>query len=367
MKKNLKNNPHRIALIIGTRPEIIKMSPIIRECVKRGLDYFIIHSNQHYSEKLDTIFFNELNLPKPKYNLEIGSGRHGEITGKMLIKIEDILLKEGPNIVLVQGDTNTVLSGGLAAKKLNIPVGHIEAGLRSNDQTMPEEINRIVVDHLATFLFCPTPLTQKNLLKENLSKSSVYITGNTVVDALFQNFKIAEKKSLILSTLEIKPLKYILTTVHRQENVDNKKKLVSIVNGLEKLSLKLRLPVILPSHPRFIKMLQQFSIKTGPDIKLIDPVGYLDFLILEKNARIIATDSGGVQEEACVLGTPCITLRENTERPETVTVGANLVAGTNVQSILKSANKILKNKRKWKNPFGKGDAAKKIIDIVTKK
>lgn len=361
IKKNKK-----IGIIIGTRPEIIKMSPIIRECKKRGLNYFIIHSNQHYSEKLDTIFFKELNLPKPKYNLSIGSGKHGEITGKMLIKIEDILVKESPSIILVQGDTNTVLAGGLAAAKLRIPVGHIEAGLRSYDPNMPEETNRILTDHLSSFLFCPTSLTQKNLIKEGLLKSKVHVTGNTVVDALIQNIKIAEQKSTILNALKLKPSQYILATAHRQENVDNKNKLKNIIEGLEKISKKLNSPVILPAHPRLIKMLNEFKIKVGNGILMIEPVGYLDFLILEKNALIIATDSGGVQEEACILKTPCITLRENTERPETISVRSNVLVGTNAELILKSASKMLRVKNDWKNPFGNGHSAEKIIKIITK-
>lgn len=358
-------NTLKIGIIIGTRPEIIKMSPIIRECEKRNIDYFIIHTNQHYSEKLDSVFFKELKLPIPKYNLGIGSGKHGETTGKMLLKIEEVLIKESPSIVLVQGDTNTVLAGGLAAAKLQIQVGHIEAGLRSHDLNMPEETNRILTDHLSNQLFCPTPLSRKNLTKEGLNKTRLHITGNTVVDALTQNLKIAEQKSNILESLNIKTSKYILATAHRQENVDNISKLQKIVTGLERLSAKLKMQVILPAHPRLTKRLSEFKINVGTRIKIIEPIGYLDFLILEKNALIILTDSGGVQEEACIFKIPCVTLRENTERPETLEVQSNALAGTNINQIVRLSEKMLKRKRNWRNPFGNGKAAEKIITIIT--
>lgn len=361
-----KNNNIKIAIILGTRPEIIKMSPIIRQCKRQNIDFFIIHSNQHYAEKLDKIFFRELNLPKPKYNLNVGSGKHGEVTGKMLSLIEDVLLNEMPNRVLVQGDTNTVLAGGLAARKLNIPVGHIEAGLRSYDEEMPEEANRILVDHISTYLFPPTELAKLNLIKEGIDKNKIFVTGNTVVDSLLENLKIADKKSKVIKNLKIEPRKYILSTAHRQENVDNKERLAQIMTGLSNLGSKLKIPVIIPAHPRLLKMMESFSTKVDNSIKLIPPLGYLDFLVLEKNALVIATDSGGVQEEACVLNVPCVTLRNNTERPETIEVGANILVGTNPRLILNGGLKILKNKKKWKSPFGNGDAAKKIIAVIIK-
>ncbi|MEI6528805.1 MAG: UDP-N-acetylglucosamine 2-epimerase (non-hydrolyzing) [Candidatus Falkowbacteria bacterium] len=361
-----KNSKIKIAIILGTRPEIIKMSPIIRQCKKQNIDFFIIHSNQHYAEKLDKIFFKELNLPRPKYNLNVGSGKHGEITGRMLLLIEEILIKESPSRVLVQGDTNTVLAGGLAARKLNIPVGHIEAGLRSYDEEMPEEVNRVLVDHLAAYLFPPTELAKRNLVKEGIDKNRIYVTGNTVVDSLFENLEIANRKSKIMANLKINSKQYILATAHRQENVDNKVRLINIMDGLSRLSKELKIPVIIPAHPRLIKMLEIFAIKVGDTIKFIPPLGYLDFLVLEKNALVIATDSGGVQEEACVLNIPCITLRNNTERPETIDVGANILVGTNPDSILRGGKKILKNVKKWKNPFGTGHAAEKIITIIIK-
>lgn len=361
-----RNKIMKIAIILGTRPEIIKMSSVIRECQKRKIDFFIIHTNQHYSLELDAIFFQELNLPAPTYNLGIGSGKHGEITGKMLIAIEKVLADEKPDLVLAQGDTNTVLAGSLAAVKLDIPIGHIEAGLRSYDQTMPEETNRKVVDHISKYLFVPTKNAAKNLIKEGISKQSILIVGNTIVDTLYRNIKVvASKQSTILGTLNLTPKKYILATIHRQENVDNRERLENILKGLKKTVVKLKIPIIVPAHPRLVKMINAFGLKLKKNITLINPLGYLDFLTLEKNARLIITDSGGVQEEACILQTPCMTIRDNTERPETIDVGANVLVGTNPNKIFSTAIDTTRVK-KWKNPFGKGDSGKKIIGFLIK-
>ena len=356
----------KIAIILGTRPEIIKMSPIVRECQKRRLQYFIIHTNQHYSFNLDRIFFKELNLPLPKYNLKVGSGTHGEQTGKMLIKIEEVLLKEKPDIVLVEGDTNTVLAGALAAVKIHIKVGHIEAGLRSYSEEMPEEINRVLVDHCSNLLFAPTKIAKDILIKEEIPKEKIFITGNTIVDAVSENLKIAQKKSKILKKLKINKNQYFLVTVHRQENVDNKKRLKNILKGLELVSKNLKFPVIYPIHPRTLKMIKIFNLKIPQNIKIIEPIGFLDFLKLEANALLVLTDSGGVQEETCILKVPCVTLRDNTERPETLKVRSNILADSNPQKIIKSVKTMLNLKRKWKNPFGDGKSGRKILNIIQK-
>lgn len=365
MKNNIKKNK-KIAIIIGTRPEIIKMSPIIRECQRRRLNFFILHTNQHYSENLDRIFFKELKLPQPKYNLNIGSRTHAEGTGKMLVGIEKVLIKEKPDIVLVEGDTNTVLAGALVAVKLHIKIGHIEAGLRSYDRKMPEEINRILTDHCSDFLFVPTKKSKEILLNEGISKKKIFITGNTIVDAVFQNLKLAKKKSEILKKLDLKKQEYFLITVHRQENTDNKKRLEGILKGLNLIYNKYNLPIIYPIHPRTEKMIKKFKLKIPKGIKLIEPVGYLDFLQLEVNARLIFTDSGGVQEESCVLRVPCVTLRDNTERPETIEVGASILAGTGPQKILWVTRKMLKKSKKWNNPFGDSRAGQKIVKVIEK-
>ncbi len=356
----------KICVILGTRPEIIKMSPIIRECQKRRFDYFILHTNQHYSENLDEIFFEELELPKPKYNLKVGSGTHAEETGRMLIGIEMVLTKEKPDIVLAEGDTNTVLAGALAAAKLHIKVGHVEAGLRSYFREMPEEINRILTDHCSDFLFAPTKKAKEILLGEDIPKNKIFVTGNTVVDAVYQNLKLAEKRSKILEKLNIEKEKYFLITAHRPENVDKKERLKGILKSLDLVYKKFNLPIIYPIHPRTQKMIKKFNLGIPNEIKLIEPIGFLDFLQLEVNAKLVLTDSGGVQEETCILKIPCVTLRDNTERPETIEVGSNVLAGTNSQKILKYTSKMLNRKRNWKNPFGGGKSGKKIIEILTK-
>jgi len=356
----------KIFIILGTRPEIIKMSPVIRECIRKKLNFSILHTNQHYSENLDKVFFKELNLPKPEYNLNVGSGTHAEQTAKILVGIERILLKEKPDIVLVLGDTNTVLAGALAAAKLHIKVGHIEAGLRSYYRGMPEEINRILTDHCSDLLFAPTKKAKDILLNEGILNKNIFVTGNTVVDAVFQNLKLAEKQSKILKKLNLSKRRYFLMTAHRAENVDNRDKLRGILKGAEMISKRFSLPVIYPIHPRTRKMLKNFKLVIPKNINLIEPLGYLDFLKLQNNASLILTDSGGIQEEGCIIKVSCVTLRDNTERPESIEVGSNLLSGANSLKILKCVSKILNEDRKWKNPFGSGKTAEKIIKIIQK-
>ena len=354
----------KIAIIVGTRPEIIKMSPIIRECQRQELDFLILHTGQHYSYEMDRVFFENLNLPDPKYNLDVGSGSHGEQTGKMLIGIEDIIFKEKTDIVLVQGDTNTVAAGTLAASKLGIKVGHVEAGLRSFDRKMPEEINRVLSDHLSDYLFAPTQESVNNLLEEGIDKSKIHLTYNTITDAVYQGIDIAEQKSTILDKLDLKKNSYFLVTAHRQENVDIKERLDGIFHGLENIANSFSCTILFPMHPRTLKRVNEFDIKIPDNILIIEPLGFLDFLQLEANARLIITDSGGLQEESCILKVPCVTLRDNTERPETVDVGSNMLASTDPGRILQFAKKMLQKERNWNNPFGDGESAKRIIEIT---
>lgn len=356
----------KIAIILGTRPEIIKMSPIIKECKKRKINFFVLHSNQHYSANLDKIFFNELRLPNPKYNLNIGSGTHGQQISKMLLDMETVLSKEHPDIVLVQGDTNTALAGALSAAKLNIKVAHIEAGLRSYFREMPEELNRTIADHCSDFLFAPTQESKNNLLKEGISDNRVFIVGNTIVDSVIDSMKSLYKKSKIIDKLQLKKDKYFLLTLHRQENVDNEKRIKNIFNGAELVHKKFNMDIICPLHPRTKKMISQLGVNIGNYMKMIEPLGYFDFINLEKNARLIFTDSGGVQEEACIFGVPCITLRDNTERPETLKIKSNVLAGANPNKILK-CTKLMLESDGWKNPFGNGKSAEKIINVICKK
>jgi len=353
----------KITIVVGTRPEIIKMSPIIRECEKRDLDNFILHTGQHYSYNMDKVFFEQLELPEPCYNLDVGSSSHGEQTGKILIGIEKILLKEKPNIVLVQGDTNTVLAGALAASKLHIKVGHVESGLRSYDRSMPEEINRVVADHVSDFLFAPTENSKQILLNEGIDQEKIFITGNTIVDSVYQNLKLAEKKRNILDEFDLKQNEYFLVTTHRQANVDDKKRFKVILQGLSHLHKTYDLPVVYPIHPRSKKMMKNFGFDAD-GVKLVEPVDFLAFLQLENNARLVLTDSGGVQEETCILGRPCVTLRDNTERPETLEIGSNLLVGVDHEKMLEGVSTMLENNKEWENPFGNGTAGNKIVDIL---
>jgi UDP-N-acetylglucosamine 2-epimerase (non-hydrolysing) len=351
----------QICIVLGTRPEIIKMSPVLRLLVEKGADHFTLHTGQHYSHNMDRVFFEQLRLEQPKHNLNVGSGTHGEETGKMLAGIERVLMEERPDVVLVEGDTNTVLAGALAAAKLHIRVGHVEAGLRSFDMAMPEEINRIVADHVSDLLFAPTDVSKKNLLREGIDKAKIHVTGNTIVDAIRQNLALTMKIEL---PKEMALDRYFLVTLHRQENVDDPAKLKRLMGALARLHDVFDLPVLYPIHPRTRKRLAEFGIETGRGVKLVEPVDYLAFLRLEKGATLILTDSGGVQEEACILRVPCVTLRENTERPETVDVGANAIAGTDPEKIVGLARKMVKRKRNWKNPYGNGRSSERIINLL---
>jgi len=352
-----------ISIVLGTRPEIIKMSPVIRLCVEQELEYQLIHTGQHYSINMDKVFFDELHLPQPDSSLDVGteSSLQGHQTGLMLQGIEEVLMRTKPDVVLVQGDTNSVLAGALAACKLQIKVGHVEAGLRSYDRNMPEEHNRVMTDHISDYLFCPTKEAALNCRKEGIPEEFIHVTGNTIVDAVQQNLKISEKESNIMKTLDLEENGFILMTAHRQENVDDKTRFSNIIKACSLINER----IIYPIHPRARKMFNEFGLQASDNLKLIEPLGYLDFLKLENNARLIMTDSGGLQEEACILGTPCLTLRENTERPETVEVGANKVVGFEPENISAEVKDIPEDKREYENPFGDGKASERIIDITT--
>ncbi len=354
----------KIAIILGTRPEIIKMSPIIKECTKRDLDFIVIHTGQHYSYEMDRIIFEDLDLPPADHNLDVGSGSHAWQTGTIMQKIETILLEEKVDVVLVQGDTNTVLAGALAASKLNLTVGHVEAGLRSYDRTMPEEVNRVVADHVSDLMFTPTKAEKEILLGEGIPEEKVFITGNTIVDAISQGLKIAAKKSQILEEMDLKRGGYMLATMHRQENVDVRHKLEAILEGMRRIYSIYRLPIIIPLHPRTVQKLGDFKLELPEGLKVIKPLGFLDFLQLESNARIVMTDSGGVQEETCIMKIPCVTLRENTERPETLEVGSNILAGTDPDRLVQGVADMDRRERAWENPFGDGRSAEHIIDLL---
>ena len=367
----------KIATILGTRPEIIKMAPIIDEISKRGIDQIVLHTGQHYDKEMSDNFFRDLEIPAPDYNIHVGSGTHGRQTGRMMEGIEEILMEEKPDIVLVQGDTNAVLAGALVCGKLHIAVGHVEAGLRSFDLTMPEEINRKVADICSTMYFIPTEESAINLLAEGFSRKDLIITGNTVVDACFRHLEISKKRGFeeeSLRNLDIDNMDNILTlTMHRAENVDVKERVTNIIGALKELS---DMNIIFPIHPRTKHTLENFGLfdelNDLEHVHIVKPIGYLDFLLLTSKSTLILTDSGGLQEEAITLDVPALTLRYNTERPETVTAGGNILVGSNKEAILENANKILNDKefadkmKNAKNPYGQGDAAKKTVDAIVK-
>ncbi|MFQ6089034.1 MAG: non-hydrolyzing UDP-N-acetylglucosamine 2-epimerase [Candidatus Methanofastidiosia archaeon] len=356
----------RLCIVFGTRPEIVKLSPVIRALKERELDFFTIHTNQHYSYNMDKVFFENLKLSPPDFNLEVGSGTHAEQTSKALLGIEKILLLEKPDLVLVQGDTNTTLSGALASAKLLIPIGHVEAGLRCFER-IPEEINRKVADHLSDFLFAPTKTSEKNLKREGISDEKIFTTGNTVVDALLKNLKIVDDLD-VLRDFGVEKGGFFLLTLHRQENVDFKPILSEILKGLKLISEEFDYQILFPIHPRTEKMIKLFDLekklKEIRTLRLIKPMGYLGFIKFLSQARLVLTDSGGIQEEACVLKVPCVTLRESTERPETLEVGSNVLSGRNSKKILRCTEKMLSKKPHWKNPFGDGRASERILDIL---
>ena len=355
----------KIAIVIGTRPEIIKMAPVIRECQVRGVDFFIVHSNQHYSAEMDAIFFDQLELPAPDYNLGVGSGLHANQTGNILIKIEPILERQKPDLVMVQGDTNTVMAAALAASKLGIKVGHVEAGLRSYDRTMPEETNRVLTDHISDFLFSVGPNQSRILRDEGISEGQIFEVGNTISDALFQHLPMAEEKSFVLTDLNLEPRSYILLTAHRASNVDVEGHLRELIDLVTIVADRYQKQVVWPIHPRTRKKLDEYGLDLGPGVTLLDPLGYFDFIHLQANASLIMTDSGGIQEEACMLRVPCVTLRQNTERPETVEVGANVLVGRDQVLAIEAIDRWLEaDSYDWANPFGDGTVAATILDVV---
>lgn len=353
-----------LAIVLGTRPEIIKLAPVLRTCEDRSIDYTLIHTGQHYSDKLDSVFFERLELPAPDYQLGVGSGSQGEQTGAMLSAIEEVLLTETPDVVLVQGDTNSVLAGAIATSKLDAELAHIEAGLRSFDRDMPEEINRVVTDHVGDYLFAPTDESADLLRQEGVDEERIHVTGNTIVDAVMANRELAADKSTALADHGLTGGEFVLMTAHRAVNVDDPDRLAAILDGVDRVGAHLDCPVLYPIHPRTRERLDEFDIAVPARITLVEPVDFLDFVRLEDEAALVITDSGGVQEETCILGTPCVTVRDSTERPETVAVGANVVVGTNPAAILEGSKAQLERPTDWEAPFGDGTAAEQILDAV---
>jgi UDP-N-acetylglucosamine 2-epimerase (non-hydrolysing) len=353
-----------VQFVLGTRPEIIKLSPVIRECDRRGVEFTILHTGQHYSEELDEIFFTDLGLPAPDDNLGVGSKPQGRQTGEMIAGIEEILTRDEPDVVLVQGDTNSVLAGAIAVSKLpDIELGHVEAGLRSFDREMPEEINRRLTDHVSEYLFAPTEEASRNLTNEGLSPDRITVTGNTIVDAVQDHMQVARDERDLRERFDLGN-RFGLLTAHRQENVDDSERFQSLLDGVGQAADAHEMPVLYPIHPRARQRIEEYDLDVPSRISVVEPLDFLDFLAAEDEATVVFTDSGGVQEETCILGTPCVTLRDNTERPETVEVGSNRVVGVEPESIQAGVAEMLDVETSWENPFGDGAAAERILDVI---
>lgn len=353
----------KIAVVVGTRPEIIKMAPVVRACIARGVPWLLIHTGQHYSFEMDGVFFEELGLPCAHHNLAIGSGSQAYQISAVISGMAPILEAERPDVVLVEGDTNSVLAAALAANKIGVRVGHVEAGLRSYDRSMPEEINRVLTDHLADHLYAPTAGARAILLGEGIPESRIHVTGNTVVDELLLQRSRAERPGLF-DRFGVTAGRYAIATVHRKENVDDDVRLRGILEGLSGSAQALGVPVLAALHPRTTARLAGLGLSVSNGVRALPPLGYLDFLGLHSGAAITLTDSGGLQEEACCLRVPCVTLRDNTERPESVEAGANMLAGADPERIVACARLMRDRARDWDNPFGDGRSGDRIVELL---
>ncbi|MCC7369129.1 MAG: UDP-N-acetylglucosamine 2-epimerase (non-hydrolyzing) [Chloroflexi bacterium] len=347
----------KIVSIVGARPEFVQVAPL-SAALRRSHQEVLLHTGQHYDYLMSEIFLHELGLPAPDYNLGVGSGSHGRQTGELLADIERVLLHERPDWVIVRGDTNSTLAGGLAAAKLGIPVAHIESGARSFDRSMPEELNRVLVDHLSSLLFCVAPNGVTNLEHEGITEG-VYNVGDVMYDALLQNVPIAHRTSSLRTRLGVQERDYVLATVHRAGNTDDPARLRSIVAAINAIEGT----VVFPVHPRTRAALDRLRLGLGDRVLAIEPVGYHDMLMLEAGARVIVTDSGGVTRESYLLGVPCVTLREQTEHVETVTVGWNCLAGADTERIV-DAVRTFRPTTIRPPVFGDGHAAERIVQIL---
>ncbi len=355
----------KIATIVGARPQFIKAAPVSKALRRAGQQEILVHTGQHYDYRMSQIFFEELEIPEPDVNLEVGSGSHGWQTGQILIRLEETLLTEKPDWVLVYGDTNSTLAGALVACKLHIPIAHVEAGMRSFNREMPEEHNRVLTDHCADLLFCPTQTAVNNLAREGIT-AGVHWVGDTMYDAVLQFAELARQRSTILSTLRLEPKKYLLATLHRPYNTDVPENLMNILTAF----LDIAEPIVFPVHPRTRKMLAELDGKfnfenSTSNVKFTEPVGYLDMLALEQNARLILTDSGGMQKEAFFLGIPCVTLRPETEWVETVETGWNVIVGGNSERIV-AATRTLRPVESPPKVFGDGRASERVVSLMMK-
>ena len=358
----------KVSVILGTRPELIKMQPVIREILDRSsFEFVFVHTGQHYDWNMSSVFIEELELPEPDMFLNVKSGSQGSQTARIIARSEKVLKKERPDVILVQGDTNSALGAAIAASKLKLKIGHVEAGCRSFDKDMPEEINRVLIADLASFDFAPTRTCVENLLREGVEESQIHLTGHPIVDILI---RIGDKITIdVLEKLALRPKEYYFVTVHREENVENR---IKLGNMLEALSAVARSrPMVFPMHPHTHKSVRKFGVKSSlKNVSIIEPLGYLETLSLIKHARIVLTDSGGIQQEAALLGTPCVTLRARTEWVETVDCGVNFLADSKediiatVSSVESRYEKILKRFDSAHNIFGEPHVAARIVDVL---
>lgn len=362
----MRSKQLKIISVVGARPNFVKICPLIKEMAKYPqVRAILVHTGQHYDKRMSGSFFRELGIKPPKVNLQVGSQSQTVQTAKIMIGLEKIFIKERPDLVLLVGDVNSTVAASLTAAKLNIPIAHVEAGLRSYDRTMPEEINRLITDQLSSLLFTTESDAFKNLIKEGADKRKIFFVGNIMIDSLYKNLARA-KKLTTLRKLKIKPRKYCLLTLHRPSNVDEKKSLERIIKAAGEIQKSIT--VVWPIHPRSLKMIRKYKIDISKlkNLIIISPASYLNFLNLMLNAKFVMTDSGGIQEETTAIGIPCLTLRDNTERPVTVSEGTNILAGTNPQRIIREANKIIrgKNKKGHTPKYWDGKTARRIIKIL---
>lgn len=359
----------KVISVVGARPNFIKIAPIHRSFLryKSEIDHKICHTGQHFDEKMSKIFFDELKMPRPDFYLGIGGGSHAEQTSRIMIEFEKILLDEKPDLVIVPGDVNSTLAASLVASKLHIPIAHVESGLRSFDRKMPEEINRVLTDHISDYLFVTERSGLINLEHEGIDADKIYFTGNVMIDNLV-NFLPNIEKSAIVGELGLNRGKYVLVTFHRPSNVDEQQNLSELVNALNRVG-ELR-KVVFPVHPRTRKNLEKYGLfeKIDDHVIILEPIGYIDFLALTKNAELVITDSGGIQEETTFLGVQCITARDSTERPVTSEIGTNHMIGTDLDKVVLAAEKILSgNLKEGQRPdLWDGKASERITDIIYK-
>lgn len=352
----------KLVTVLGARPQFIKASVVANALREAGINEVLVHTGQHFDSNMSDVFFAELGMPAPAYNLEISGGSHGVMTGRMLMEVERVLLAEKPDAVLVYGDTNSTLAGALAAVKLHIPVAHVEAGLRSMNMAMPEEVNRILTDRISRWLFTPTAVAEAHLLREGVAPEQIVPVGDVMYDVALHHGARVDASGRVIGRMGLNPGGYVLTTVHRAENTDHPERLAAIVDALEGVSEQL--PVVWPLHPRTRGVLERTGRmkRLSPRLRLIEPVGYLDMVQLEKHAALIATDSGGVQKEAFFYRVPCVTLRDETEWVELVEAGWNRLASPSAPEAMRaSLQAALGTKGREIAPYGAGDAAQRIV------